>query len=74
MDVSDANNPKLHKTIEPEEMHKYGLSAPHTTHCLANGDVMISTLGDGPDENGKGNFFILDGNDDFKVKGGDFIV
>jgi len=26
-------------------MHKFGVSTPHTTHCLADGDVMISTLG-----------------------------
>lgn len=23
------------------------LSAPHTTHCLADGNIMISTFGDG---------------------------
>lgn len=69
VDVSDAKNPKIYKTIEPEEIHKYGLSAPHTAHCLENGEVMISTMGDGPSENGKGNFLILDGREDFKVKG-----
>ncbi len=69
VDVSDAKNPKIHKTIEPEEIHKYGLSAPHTAHCLATGEVMISTMGDGPNENAKGNFIILDGREDFKVKG-----
>lgn len=69
VDVSNKRKPKLHKIIEPEEMHKVGLSAPHTTHCLANGDVMISTMGDGPDEKAKGNFFVLDGKDDFKPKG-----
>ena len=35
----------LQKVIEPEEVHKFGVSTPHTTHCLGNGDIMISTLG-----------------------------
>ena len=42
-------------------MHAQGVSTPHTTHCLADGNVMISTLGDGPDKNGKGSFVLLDG-------------
>ena len=25
---------------------KTGLSAPHTSHCLASGDMMISCMGD----------------------------
>ena len=38
-------------------MHeKAGLGAPHTTHCLANGHVMISCMGD-PKENAKGEDF-----------------
>ncbi len=37
----------LHKVIEPAELHKHGVSSPHTTHCLGNGDIMISTLGKG---------------------------
>lgn len=40
--------------VEPEEMRqKAGLTTPHTTHCLANGEIMISCLGDA-DENNKG--------------------
>ncbi|EEC08930.1 selenium-binding protein, putative, partial [Ixodes scapularis] len=46
--------------LEPEEMHKLGLATPHTPHCLANGNIMISTMGD-PQGNGKGGFFILEG-------------
>jgi len=65
---SDSRNPKLDKVIEPWEVHQYGVSTPHTTHCLADGDVMISTLGDGPEKNGKGNFILLDGQT-FKPKG-----
>jgi len=69
VDVSEAKNPKLHKTIEPCQLHELGLSAPHTSHCLANGDVMISTMGDGQEGGSKGQFLLLDGNNDFKIKG-----
>ena len=53
--------------IEPWEMHALGVGTPHTTHCLADGNVMISTLSDGPKKNGKGNFILLDG-ETFKPK------
>jgi len=58
---TDPRNPRLDKVIEPWEMHAFGVSTPHTTHCLADGNVMISTLGDGPGKNGKGSFILLDG-------------
>lgn len=48
-------------------MLKHDVSTPHTTHCLASGEVMISTLGDRNDGN-KGDFFLLDGKT-FDVKG-----
>ena len=39
--------PKLHKVIEPDEIvRKTKLTAPHTVHCLADGRIMISMLGD----------------------------
>jgi len=66
--VSDPRNPKLDKVIEPWKMHAFGVSTPHTTHCLADGNVMISTLGDGPEKNGKGSFILLDG-ETFEPKG-----
>jgi len=51
---SDPRAPKLHKVIEAEDIHaKCGLGYNHTSHCLASGEVMISTLGD-PKGNGKG--------------------
>ena len=65
---TDPLNPKLDKVIEPWEMHAFGVGTPHTTHCLADGNVMISTLSDGPEKNGKGNFILLDG-ETFKPKG-----
>ena len=41
------SSPKLHKVIEPEEVvRKTKLTAPHTVHCLADGRIMISMLGD----------------------------
>merc|ERR1711971_1280098 len=58
---TDPLNPRLDKVIEPWEVHEWGVSTPHTTHCLADGNVMISTLGDGPEKNGKGSFILLDG-------------
>jgi len=35
----------LDQVIHPGELHALGVSAPHTTHCLPNGKLMISTLG-----------------------------
>lgn len=52
--------PRLHATVEPAELHALGLGAPHTSHCLASGEVMISTMGD-PEGNAKGGFLLLDG-------------
>lgn len=67
IDLADRNNPKLHKTIEPEEIKaKTNLSSPHTTHCLASGEVMFSMLGDGKGD-GPGGFLLLD--EDFNIKG-----
>lgn len=67
IDTADATAPKLHKVIEPEEVKaKTNLSAPHTVHCLADGNVMISMLGDG-EGNAPGGFLLL--NDNFEVAG-----
>ena len=53
--------------IQPEEMAAFDVSAPHTTHCLADGDIMISTMGDNSG-NGKGDFILIDGKSK-KIKG-----
>ncbi|MDN5747285.1 MAG: selenium-binding family protein [Pseudonocardia sp.] len=67
IDTADKRAPKMHKVIEPEEiLEKTNLSAPHTVHCLADGQVMISMLGDGKGE-GPGGFLLLDG--DFEIVG-----
>src|SRR5438034_117446 len=50
----------LYTVIEAEEIkEKTNLSAPHTVHCLADGNMMISMLGD-KDGNGPGGFLLLD--------------
>ncbi|MDF5731315.1 MAG: selenium-binding family protein [Rhizonema sp. PD38] len=54
----------IHKVIEPEQIKEQtDLSAPHTVHCLADGHVMISMLGD-REGNGPGGFLLLDENFD----------
>jgi methanethiol oxidase len=60
VDTADERAPKLHKVIEPEEIkQKTHLTAPHTVHCLADGQIMISMLGD-EQGNGPGGFLLLD--------------
>ena len=67
LDAADERAPKLYKVIEPEEIkEKVNLSAPHTVHCLADGHVMVSMLGDG-EGNGPGGFLLLD--EDFNIAG-----
>ncbi|KAG9300653.1 hypothetical protein G9A89_023451 [Geosiphon pyriformis] len=64
VDTVDKKAPKLHKVIEPEEIReKTHLTAPHTVHCLPDGHVMISMLGDS-EGNGPGGFLLLDKNFD----------
>ena len=60
VDTEDPRQPKLHKVIEPEVVKaKTGLSAPHTVHCLADGTVLISMLGDSNGD-APGGFMMLD--------------
>lgn len=67
VDTTDQSAPVISKVIEPEEVRqKTNLSAPHTVHCLADGTVMISMLGDA-EGNAPGGFLLLDEN--FDVKG-----
>jgi selenium-binding protein 1 len=66
LDAKDPTNLKLHKTIEPEEVkRKTDLSGPHTVHCLPDGTIVISMLGDGAG-NAPGGFLLLDENYDVK--------
>ncbi len=67
LDAGDSRAPKLHKVIEAEEIkERTGLSAPHTVHCLGDGSIVLSMLGDA-DGNGPGGFLQLDA--DFKIVG-----
>jgi len=50
----------MHKTIEPEVVkRRTGLSAPHTVHCLPDGRIMLSMLGN-VEGMGPGGFMLLD--------------
>ncbi len=67
LDTSDERAPRLHKVIEPEEVkQKTNLTTPHTVHCLADGTIMISMLGDSQGE-GPGGFLLLD--EEFNIAG-----
>ena len=44
--LTNPKKPSLYKTIKGKEIvEKKGITYPHTTHCLANGDIMISYTG-----------------------------
>ncbi|KAG9446038.1 hypothetical protein H6P81_012166 [Aristolochia fimbriata] len=65
---ANPREPSLHKVVDHAEiLQKTGLAYPHTSHCLASGDIMVSCLGDG-EGNAEGNgFLLLDS--EFNVKG-----
>jgi len=66
---TDPRAPRFHKIIEPSDVHaKTGLGAPHTTHCLGSGEIMISMIGDTEGNHTKSGFMLLDGQD-FSIKG-----
>ncbi|CAB3409645.1 unnamed protein product [Caenorhabditis bovis] len=56
----DPTNIYLDKIIEPEDLHRFNVSFPHTSHCLADGNIMISTLGT-RDGSASGSFILLNG-------------
>ncbi|WP_265109248.1 selenium-binding family protein [Halosolutus halophilus] len=66
IDTKDRRNPELVEVIEPEEVFEYDLSAPHTVHCVPDGKIIISMLGDA-DGDLPGGFLEL--NDDFEIEG-----
>jgi selenium-binding protein 1 len=67
VDAADRRTPELETVIEPEEVFEYDLSAPHTTHCIPDGQILISMLGDADGEL-PGGFLQLD-ESDFSVVG-----
>ena len=67
VDTADPRKPTLHKVIEPAEIvDRAKLTGPHTVHCLADGTIVVSMLGDA-EGNAPGGFLHLDR--DFKVLG-----
>ena len=67
LDTVDPSRPTLHKVIEPEEViAKAKLTGPHTVHCLSDGNIVISMLGDAKGE-APGGFLLLD--ETFNVAG-----
>jgi selenium-binding protein 1 len=67
VDTMNPSAPKMHKVIEPDAViSKTKLTTPHTVHCLADGRIMISMLGDDKG-NAPGGFLLM--NDKFEVTG-----
>lgn len=60
-DVAGENErkPEIIKVIDGSVLRDNDVSGPHTSHCLANGNIMISTMGD-RNENAKGDFILFD--------------
>jgi selenium-binding protein 1 len=60
LDAANPRSPTMYKVIEPEAVARsVNLSAPHTVHCLPDGRIMLSMLGDAQG-NGPGGFLLLD--------------
>ncbi|GAB3669785.1 selenium-binding protein SBP56-related protein [Halopiger thermotolerans] len=66
VDTKDREHPELVKVIEPEAVFEHDLSAPHTVHCIPEGKIMISMLGNA-DGDLPGGFLLL--NEDFEIDG-----
>lgn len=63
----DPRQPRLVKTIEPDELaQRAGYSRPHTVHCGPDG-IYVNAIG-AVDGDGPGGIFVLD-HDNFSVKG-----
>jgi len=59
--------PKIYKTVEPAAIKsKVNIGNLHTSHCLANGQIMISGMGDSEGK-AKGSFLLL--NEKFEIDG-----
>ena len=66
VDAKDRRNPELQTVVEPEEVFEHDLSAPHTVHCVPDGKILVSMLGDADGELPGG---FLELNDDFEIEG-----
>lgn len=61
MDISGdkVRKPEIIKIVEGSVLRDHNVCAPHTSHCLPSGNIMISTMGD-RDGNAKGDFIVFD--------------
>ncbi|XP_011179258.2 methanethiol oxidase [Zeugodacus cucurbitae] len=59
--ATDPRKPSIYKTIDGDVLKQHNVTAPHTTHCLADGNIMISTLGDAAGH-AKGDFILFETN------------
>jgi len=66
VDTKERRDPEITEVIEPEEVYEQDLSAPHTVHCIPDGEILISMLGDADGELPGG---FLELNDDFEIEG-----
>ncbi|WP_137287537.1 selenium-binding protein SBP56-related protein [Halorussus salinisoli] len=66
VDTKNRENPEIVDVIEPEAVHEQDLSAPHTVHCIPDGEILVSMLGDADGELPGG---FLELNDDFEIEG-----
>jgi selenium-binding protein 1 len=66
IDTAERRRPELAEVIEPDEVFDHDLSAPHTVHCIPDGEILISMLGDA-DGDLPGGFLSV--NDEFEVQG-----
>ncbi|AFK20970.1 selenium-binding protein (plasmid) [Haloferax mediterranei ATCC 33500] len=66
LDTKDRRHPEIETVIEPEEVHEYDLSGPHTVHCIPDGEILISMTGNADGESPSG---FLELNDDFEIEG-----
>ena len=66
LDTKEREEPQIRTVIEPEEVFEYDLSAPHTVHCVPDGEIMLSMLGDADGETPGG---FLELNEDFEIEG-----
>jgi len=59
-DTAQERTPTLFKVISGELIkEKFGLTWPHTSHCLPTGEIMVSYMGD-KNEGAKGGFLLFD--------------
>jgi len=67
VDTKNPKNPTLHKVLSGSEIKAtHGVSYPHTLHCLRDGKMMLSYMGDEKSDE-QCQFLLLD--EDFKVSG-----